>query len=72
MEGKETREGPLKRTRLDWLLVGGATAIFVAFGALAVVPHMALNWIWLAGLSGAMLVALVACGVMIWRTTGFS
>jgi len=72
MEGKEKSETPFRRTWLDWSLVVAATAIFVAFGALAVIPHMAINWIWLAGLASAMLVVLVSCGIMLWRTTGFN
>jgi drug/metabolite transporter (DMT)-like permease len=72
MEGKEKSETPFRRTRLDWSLVVTATSIFVAFGALAVIPHMEINWIWLAGLTSAMLVVLVACGIMMWRITGFN
>jgi len=72
MEGKERREAPFRRTRLDWSLVTGATAIFVIFGTLAVVPHLEFNWLWLVGLTSAMLVVLVACGIMMWRTTGFN
>jgi len=30
-----------RRTRLDWLLVGGATAVFVGFAAIARLPHLA-------------------------------
>jgi drug/metabolite transporter (DMT)-like permease len=72
MEGKEKSETPSRRTWLDWSLVVGATSIFVAFGTLAVIPHMEFNWIWLAGLTSAMLVVLVACGIQLWRITGFS
>jgi hypothetical protein len=72
MEGKEKSEAPYRRTWLDWSLVAGATAIFVAFGALAVIPHMEINWVWLAALTSAMLVVLVACGITMWRTTRFN
>jgi drug/metabolite transporter (DMT)-like permease len=72
MEGKEKSVSPFRRTWLDWSLVVGATAVFVAFGTLAVIPHIAFNWVWLAGLISAMLVVLVACGIMMWRTTGFN
>jgi len=72
MEGKEKSETPFRRTWLDWSLVVAATSIFVAFGMLAVIPHMEINWIWLAGLTSAMLVVLVSCGIMLWRTTGFN
>jgi hypothetical protein len=33
---------------------------------------MEFNWIWLAGLTSAMLVVLVACGIQLWRVTRFS
>ena len=72
MEGNEKSETPFRRTWLDWSLVVAATSIFVAFGALAVIPHMEFNWIWLAALTSAMLVVLVACGIQLWRVTGFS
>jgi drug/metabolite transporter (DMT)-like permease len=72
MEGKEKSEAPFRRTWLDWFLVVAATVVFVAFGALAVIPHMELNWIWLGGLASAMLVVLVACGIMLWRVTRFN
>ncbi len=72
MEGREKSAAPFRRTWLDGLLVVAATSVFIAFGALAVIPHMALNWIWLAGLASAMLVVLVACGIMLWRVTRFN
>jgi len=72
MEGKERSAAPFRRSWLDWSLVTAATSIFAAFGMLAVVPHMEFNWLWLAGLTSAMLVVLVACGIMMWRTTGFN
>ena len=72
MEGKEKSETPFRRTWLDWSLVVAATSIFVAFGTLAVIPQMEINWIWLVGLTSAMLVVLVACGIMLWRITGFN
>ncbi len=72
MEGGEKSTAPFRRTWLDWLLVAAATSIFVAFGAMAIIPHMEINWIWLAGLTSAMLVVLVACGIQLRRVTGFS
>jgi drug/metabolite transporter (DMT)-like permease len=72
MEGKEKSAAPFQRTWLDWSLVVGATSVFVAFGALAVIPHMEFNWVWLVGLTSAMLVILVACGITLWRVTGFN
>jgi drug/metabolite transporter (DMT)-like permease len=72
MEGNEKRDAPFRRTWLDGLLVVAATSIFIAFGAMAVIPHLQFNWMWLAGLTAAMLVILVACGLQLRRITGFS
>jgi drug/metabolite transporter (DMT)-like permease len=72
MEGREKSEIPFRRTWLDWSLVVAATSIFIAFGAMAVIPHLEFNWIWLAGLTSAMVVVLVACGLQLRRITGFS
>jgi drug/metabolite transporter (DMT)-like permease len=71
MEGKDTSDVPFRRNWLDWSLITAATAVFVAFGAMAIVPQMGLNWMWLAGLTFAMLVVLAAGVVVLWRTTGF-
>lgn len=72
MEGREMNPDPSRRTWGDRLLIVGATAIFVAFGAMAIVPHLELDWVWLAGLTSAMLVVLAAGGIALWRTTGFN
>lgn len=61
-----------RRTWLDWLLVGGTTALFVGLGAVARVPELTLNWVAIAGLALAMLALLGATGVLLWRTTRFS
>ncbi len=72
MEGKETEQRRYARTWLDWLLVGGVTGIFVSFALVAQVPQLRLRWGWALGLTLAMLVLLVSCGLKLWRTTRFS
>ncbi len=72
MEGKDLRATDHRRTSLDWSLIAAATAVFVGFGVIAIVPQMELNWGWLTGLTSAMLVILVAGGVALWRTTRFN
>ena len=72
MDGRELTAARQKRTWVDWLLVGGATAIFVAFAVMAQVPGLTLRWGWVAGLTLAMLALLVGCGLALWRTTRFS
>src|SRR2546427_739147 len=73
MAGEDAR-GPRAATRrgpLDWLLVAGATAVFVGFAAVARVPALLVEWRWAAALTLALLVFLVAGGVALWRATRF-
>lgn len=72
LEGKDHLESSRHRSLLDWGLVALATAVFVAFAALARTPEIPVNWSTMGILSIAMLVFLVACGVALWRTTRFS
>ena len=72
MEGKEIDAKNHARTLIDWLLIGGATLIFAAFGLMASIPEMEIHWGWLAALTSAMLLVLVAGGVALWRITRFN
>ena len=72
MEGHELESQGGRRTWIDWLLVSGAVAIFVALGAIARVPEMEIRMEWLAALSLAMLLVLVAGGLALWRITRFA
>jgi glucose uptake protein GlcU len=72
MEGKEMNARSQGRGLVDWLLIGGATSIFVAFALMASVPAMELHWGWLAALTSAMLLVLVGGGVTLWRVTRFN
>jgi hypothetical protein len=69
--GTESGGAGQHRTRLDWLIVAGATATFVGFAAMARPPELALAWQWVVVLTGLMLVMLGACGMALWRTTRF-
>ena len=60
------------RTWVDWLVVASATAILIAFAAIAEAPRIALRWDWAAALTGVMLAILVGSGLALWRTTRFS
>ena len=72
MEGRQAAgESRPSRSAWDWLLVLGATAIFVVFAARARVPQMSLHWGPVLFLSAALLVLLVVCGLSLWRTTRF-
>jgi drug/metabolite transporter (DMT)-like permease len=72
MEGREFEAGPGGRSLIDWLLVGGVTAIFVAMAAMARLPRVDIDLRWAAAVSVAMLVLLAGCGIALWRTTRFS
>jgi glucose uptake protein GlcU len=61
-----------RRSWLDWTLVGGATAVFIGFGAIARVPSLTLNWGWVVALTVALVALLVGTGVLLWRTTRFN
>ena len=72
LAGEGTGGPSRQRTWLDWTLVVGATAVFVAFGFIARVPNLALSWGWVVPLTLAMLVLLFGTGWLLWRTTRFN
>lgn len=72
MEGREFEAGSSSRTLIDWLLVCGVTAIFVALAALARFPHVDIDLRWAAAVSAVMLLLLAGCGIALWRTTRFN
>jgi hypothetical protein len=60
------------RTAWDWLIVAGATAVFVAVATGARAPELAFDHRWAAGLVGALLALLGLGGVALWRATRFA
>src|SRR5437660_1347895 len=72
LAGESTGGPARRRTWLDWALVTGATAVFVALGLVARVPDLRLGWAWVAGLTLAMLALLGGTGILLWRTTRFN
>jgi drug/metabolite transporter (DMT)-like permease len=72
LAGESSSGSPGRRTWLDWVLVGGATATFVGFGMVARVPQLTIGWGWVAGLTVAMLALLCGTGWLLWRTTRFN
>ena len=69
---REFAQGQSRRTLIDWVLVSGVTAIFVALAAIARLPRVDIDLRWAAAVSVAMLLLLVGCGIALWRTTRFS
>ena len=72
MEGHDLDSTGTGRTWVDWLLIAGASLIFVLLGAMARVPQMEIQMGWLVALTLAMLLVLVAAGLALWRITKFT
>jgi len=71
-EGRQAAsEMPPKRGALDWLIVAIATAILVAFAAIARVPELSFHWGPALLLVIALFALLVISGASLWRTTRF-
>jgi hypothetical protein len=71
-EGRQAAsEAQPKRGAVDWLLVSVATAILVAFAAVALVPTLSVHWGAAAALVAASLILVFVCGTALWRTTRF-
>ncbi len=71
-EGRQaTDEAAPRRTPLDWVLVTTATAILVAFAAIARIPHLSFRWGPALILTAAIVLLLLFCGRHLWRTTRF-
>ena len=71
MEGRQHGSVSNSRTALDWLLILGTTAMFVALATIARLPSLEIGRIWAVALTVTMLVLMGACGVALWRTTRF-
>src|SRR5207248_2886827 len=73
LDGRQAADEAAHARRIwDWLLVAGASAIFVVFAAMARVPQMSLHWCPAALLTGALLLLLFLCTLALWRTTRFN
>jgi drug/metabolite transporter (DMT)-like permease len=64
--------GRASRSILDWILVCGATAVFLILALLARAPNLSLRWSALVSLIAAMLLLLTTCAVALWRVTRFN
>ncbi|HTI05858.1 MAG TPA: EamA family transporter, partial [Gemmatimonadales bacterium] len=71
LDGRATSSTRAQRTWLDWLIVGGATAVLAGFASMARRPQIAVQWNWVGILALAMLALLVACGIALWKATRF-
>ena len=71
MEGREHGSVSNSRTLLDWLLILGTTAMFVALATIARLPSVEIGGTWAVALTLTMLLLMAACGIALWRTTRF-
>lgn len=71
MEGRSHRNTQHSRSVLDWLLIVGTTALFIALASISHLPMLELSMGWGLLLSIAMLLLLAGCGFALWRTTQF-
>jgi len=71
MEGREMEASPSHRTLVDWILIGGATGVFVVLAAIARVPRVDISVGWAAAATAAMLLLAAGGGIALWRTTRF-
>jgi len=73
MNGRQAAgEATPKRSVVDWVLIVGATAVFVGFARIARVPELSIHGGPALALSSGMLILLVVCGLAIWKTTKFN
>ncbi len=71
-EGRQAAGETLpRRSALDWLLVAAASAVLVAFAAMARVPQFSFRWGPALALTAALFLLLFLCGRKLWRTTRF-
>ncbi len=70
--GEEFGSRSERRRWWDVLIVLGATGVFVWLGVRAVVPPLAMNVKWIAGLAVVMVVSLLLCGSRLYTRTRFS
>jgi hypothetical protein len=71
MEGRDFEVRSNRRTLIDWILIAGTTAVFIALAMVARIPRMDMHIGWTVALASAMLVLLASCGIVLWRTTQF-
>jgi drug/metabolite transporter (DMT)-like permease len=72
MEGRESGAGPQRRTVVDWAVVTGVTALFVALAMMAAIPRVEINLKWATAISAAMLGLLIGGAMALWRRTRFN
>jgi glucose uptake protein GlcU len=72
MEGSDVSAGEVRRTWVDWMVIAGATLIFLGLGTLARIPQMEIHTGWLVLFAVALVAVLVAGATVLWRVTKFT
>ncbi|MBV8070162.1 MAG: EamA/RhaT family transporter [Acidobacteriaceae bacterium] len=72
MEGRELESGEVRRTWVDWLLITGATLLFIGLATVTRVPQMDMRVGWLAVFALLLAGVLVAGVAVLWRVTKFT
>jgi glucose uptake protein GlcU len=72
VEGLNASATSPRRSWADWVIVTAATVTLIGFALSARAPQIAVRWQWGVALIVAMLVALVGCGLALWRVTRFN
>jgi drug/metabolite transporter (DMT)-like permease len=71
LEGRSFGSASNGRTIVDWLLILGTSAVFIALAGMARLPHLEIGLGWAMVLIAAMLVLMVTGALALWRTTRF-
>jgi drug/metabolite transporter (DMT)-like permease len=72
LAGKSPDGAKLGRSWIDWILIAGASAVFVRLALLARVPHIDVNFGAMALLCVALLLFLVGTAFALWKITRFN
>lgn len=71
MEGKSYGAVSHSRSFIDWFLILGTTALFIALALMSRLSHIGISLTWAIVLTVAMLALLTVGAIGLWRTTGF-
>lgn len=69
---EETGDERTGRAWWDYVIVASAVGVFIYLGVNATVPSLGMNFSWLGALVGVLVVAALAGGWGLWRSTRFS
>jgi glucose uptake protein GlcU len=70
--GEETHPAARRRTPLDWIIVGAASAVLVGFASIAEAPRLDARWSWMLALVLMLLAILAVATRALWKTTRFT